>query len=208
MNEPPIKLAKAVSSNSTNYRGEIDAILLALKCILSSQSQVSANTIHIFRDSIAAITAITSLAPEEIIHNKKEEIIHISNLLKCFSFNFGITQNEEADRLAKLGAQAARKMIKEHEISLGTAKAKIKTLSLLVPKIDHFTLKRRRFLLKHTSSKMIGKIFRLKSSQNLLPLHKSKYDLANPENCLHVGHLSMNIISWLNVKILSCSKPT
>ena len=37
-NEPPIKLAKAVSSNSTNYNGEIDAILLALKHILSAQS--------------------------------------------------------------------------------------------------------------------------------------------------------------------------
>ena len=27
MNKPPIKLAKAVFSNSTNYHGEIDAIL-------------------------------------------------------------------------------------------------------------------------------------------------------------------------------------
>ena len=93
-------------------------------------------------------------------------------------------------------------MTKELEISLTTAKAKNKTLSQkiweicwdrlvsckyqsVVPKIDRFTLKRRRFLLKHTSSKIIRKIFRLKkSSHNLLPAHKSKYDLATPSNCL------------------------
>ena len=45
MNEPPIKLATAVSSNSTNYNREIDAVLLVLKHILSAQPEVSANTI-------------------------------------------------------------------------------------------------------------------------------------------------------------------
>ena len=34
-----------------------------------------------------------------------------------------------------------------------------------------------RFLLKHTNSKMIRKILRLNSGQNLLPAHKSGYDL-------------------------------
>ena len=208
MNKPPIKLAKGVFSKSTNYNGEIDAILLALKHILSGQSQFSANTIHIFSNGIAAINAITSFSPQEINHDKIEEIIRINNSLKCFSFNVtyspahcGITQNEEADRLAKVGAQVVRKMIKGQEINLGTAKAKNKTLSFkiwetrwdrlvsckyqsIVPKIDQFTIKRRRFLLKHTSSKMIRKIFRLKSSHNLLPAHKSKYDLATPSNCL------------------------
>ena len=117
-NKPPIKLAKAVSSNITNCHGEIDAILLALKHILSAQSQFRANTIHIFSDSIAAINAITSFSPQEIHHDKIEEIICISNSLKCFSFNItyspahcGITQNEEAGRLAKVGAKAAQKMI-------------------------------------------------------------------------------------------------
>ena len=92
-------------------------------------------------------------------------------------------------------------MIKEQEISLATAKTKNKTLSLkiwetcwdrlgsckyqsIVPKIDQFTLKQRRFLIKHTSSKLIRKIFRLKNGHNLLPAHKSKYDLATPSNCL------------------------
>ena len=92
-------------------------------------------------------------------------------------------------------------MMKGQEISSATSKAKNKTLSLkiwetrwdrlvsckyqsIVPKIDQFTVKQRRFLLKHTSSKMIREIFRLKSSHNLSPAHKSKYDLATPSNCL------------------------
>ena len=54
------------------------------------------------------------LSLQEIHHDKIEEIIHISNSLKCFSFNVtyspvhcGITHNEGADRLAKTGVQAA-----------------------------------------------------------------------------------------------------
>lgn len=66
INKPPIKLAKVVSSNSTNDHGEVDAILLALKYILSAQSQVSANTIHIFSNSIAEINVITSLSLQAI----------------------------------------------------------------------------------------------------------------------------------------------
>ena len=87
MNKPPIKLAKPVSSNTTNYHGETDAILLTLTHILSPKSQFRANTIHIFSDSITAINAITSFAPREIHHDKIDEIIRISNSLKCFSFN-------------------------------------------------------------------------------------------------------------------------
>ena len=69
---------------------------------------------------IDAINAITSLSPQEIYHYKLEEIMHICNWHNFFSFNVtyspahcGITQNEEADRLAKVGTQAAQKMIKE-----------------------------------------------------------------------------------------------
>ena len=109
INKPPIKLEKAVPSNNTNYHCEIDAILPALRYILSAQSQFIAYTIHIFSDSVAAINAITSLSPQEIRHGKIEEIIHISNSLKFFSFNVkyslahcGINQNEQADILAKV----------------------------------------------------------------------------------------------------------
>ena len=49
---------------------------------------------------------------------------------------------------------------------------------------DQFTLKRRVFLLKHTSSKMIRKIFRLKSGHNLLLAHESKYYLGTPSHCV------------------------
>ena len=128
MNEPPIKLATAVSSNSTNYNREIDAILLVLKHILSAQPEISANTIYMFRDSIVAINA-TSLSPQEIHQIKIEEIISISNSLKCFSFNVthspahcSIPRKEEAGRLAKVGMWAAQKMIREQKISLATAK--------------------------------------------------------------------------------------
>ena len=58
------------------------------------------------------MNGIISLSPEEIHHDKIDKIIDISNSLNCFSFNVtyspahcGITQNEEADRLAKVGAQ-------------------------------------------------------------------------------------------------------
>ena len=85
MNKPPSKLAKAVSSNSTNYHGEIDAIL-ALKHILSAQPHFSANTIHMFRDSIVTINVITCLPPEEVHHGKIEEIIHIQQLTEMFFF--------------------------------------------------------------------------------------------------------------------------
>ena len=137
--KPPLKLEKAVPSSNTNCHSEIDAILLALKYILSAPSQFSLYTIHIFSDSVPSINAITSLSPQEIHHGKIEEIIHISNSLKCFSFNVkyspahcSINQNEQADRLAKVGAQTARKIINEHKISSGTAKAKNKTLSLKI----------------------------------------------------------------------------
>ena len=79
MNKPPIKLAKVVSSNCTNCHGEIDDILLALEHMLSAQFQFSAHTFHIFSDSYAAINATTSLSPQEIHHDKIEELIHISN---------------------------------------------------------------------------------------------------------------------------------
>ena len=55
INHPPTKLAKAVSLNSTNYHGEIDANPLALNHIPLAQSHVSANIIHVFSDSIASI---------------------------------------------------------------------------------------------------------------------------------------------------------
>ena len=75
INESPVKLAKAFSSNSTSYHGEIDAILLVITHIFSTKSKVNANAIHIFSDSIATISAITSLSPQEIHHDRMEEII-------------------------------------------------------------------------------------------------------------------------------------
>ena len=70
INKSPVKLAKAISSNSTNYHGEIEVILLELKHMFSAQSQCSANTIHIVSDSITAINSVTYLSPQEIIMTK------------------------------------------------------------------------------------------------------------------------------------------
>ena len=54
------------------------------------------------------------LSPQETHHDKMEEMIHISNLLICFSFNMtyspghcSITQNKEAHRLAIVRASVA-----------------------------------------------------------------------------------------------------
>lgn len=83
INEPPIK---TVSSNSTNYYGEIDVVLLALKHISSTHSEVSTHTINIFSHSIVVTDAIKSLSTQEGNLDKIEKIIHISSLPKCFSF--------------------------------------------------------------------------------------------------------------------------
>ena len=107
---------KVVSSNSTSYHGEIDGILLAFKNILSTQSEVSANLIHIFSDSIAAINALTLLYPQEMHHEKIEEIIlNFSNL--------NITQNEEEDRLAKVRVQAAWAKYQENRNKLSNSQS-------------------------------------------------------------------------------------
>ena len=66
MNKPTIKLAKAVSSNSTTYHGEIVAILLVISHILSTQSELSANTVRIFSDCNAAINVMISWSLQEI----------------------------------------------------------------------------------------------------------------------------------------------
>ena len=71
-------------------------------------------------------------------HDKIEEIIHISNLLNCFSCNItycpahcGITQNEEADRLAKVGVQYC---LSEKGNKLSNSQSqKLKHSSLKVP---------------------------------------------------------------------------
>ena len=92
-------------------------------------------------------------------------------------------------------------MIREQKISFATDKTENKTLPLktwetcwdrhcsckyqsIVPKTDQFTFEQRWFMLKHKSSKMIRKIFRIKSCHNLLPAYKSKYDPVTPSQCV------------------------
>ena len=78
MNKTPTKPPEAVFLNSTKYHGEIDAILLALKHIISGQSQFGANAIHIFSDSVAAVNPIANPSSHEIHHDKIKGIIHIA----------------------------------------------------------------------------------------------------------------------------------
>ena len=141
------------------------------------------------------------MSPQEINHGKIEEIIHISNSLKCFSLNVTyspahwyrhrqISKNRSTscpknDQGA--GNKLSNSLGQKHCALINICETCCDRLvsckyQSIVPKIDQFTLKQRRFLLKHTNSKMTRKIFRLKSGLNLLPAHKSRYDLATLSN--------------------------
>ena len=119
-------------------------------------------------------------------------------------------------------------MIKEKEIKLATAKAKNKTIFLkvwetqwdrqgsckyqsIVLKINQFSFKWKRFLLKDTSSKIIVKKFRLESGHNLLPAHKSKYDVATPSNCI-TCEIPFNecylLVEWKNLELFQTNLTT
>ena len=110
LNKPAIKLARAVSNNSTNYHAEVEAPL-SLKYIKSLSTPWSFNNVHMFSDSIAAINAIISPTQQDLRSNLIEEIKYISNSIELVtifathsSAHKGIANNKEADRLAKIGA--------------------------------------------------------------------------------------------------------
>ena len=64
INNPPIKFGKAVSKFSTNYHGELEAILLSLKYIRTI-NLIGIKKVHIFTDSMSSIQAITSTKQQE-----------------------------------------------------------------------------------------------------------------------------------------------
>ena len=64
INNPPIKFAKAVSKFSTNYHGELEAILLSLK-YLRTINLIEIKKVHIFTDSMSSIHSITSTKQKE-----------------------------------------------------------------------------------------------------------------------------------------------
>ena len=115
INNPPIKFEKAVSKLSTNYHGELEAILLSLKHIRTT-NLIGIKKVHIFTDSLSSIQAITSTKQQESFNDIIEEIKRISNELR--TLNFAITHvfshndikvNEEGDKLAKVGVKLASK---------------------------------------------------------------------------------------------------
>ena len=64
INNPPIKFGKAVSKLSTNYHGELEAILLSLKYIRTI-NLIGIKKVHIFTDSMSSIQAIISTKQQE-----------------------------------------------------------------------------------------------------------------------------------------------
>lgn len=110
LNKPAIKLARAVSNNSTNYHAEKEAPL-SLKYIKSLSTPWSFNNVHMFSDSIAAINAIISPTQQDLRSNLIEETKYISNSIEPVTIfsthspvHSGIAHNKESDRLAKIGA--------------------------------------------------------------------------------------------------------
>ena len=89
INNPPIKFAKAVSKFSTNYHGELEAILLSLK-YLRTINLIAIKKVHIFTDSMSSIQAITSTKQQESYNDTIEQIKRISNELR--PLNFAITR--------------------------------------------------------------------------------------------------------------------
>ena len=88
INNLPIKFVKAVSKFSTNYHGELEAILLSLK-YLRTINLIEIKKVHIFTDIMSSIQAITSTKQQESYNDTIEQIKRISNELR--PLNFAIT---------------------------------------------------------------------------------------------------------------------
>ena len=133
----PIKLAKAVHSNSNSFEGELHAIEMATKLI--SEKPSTNRPIHIFSDCQSAIQAVVSpviqnnyhLVISKIHNNIKQIQTANSNTINInwVPGHCNINQNEEADRLAKTGANLAGKVNKQKVITINEAKAHNKSLS-------------------------------------------------------------------------------
>ena len=155
---------------------------------------------HIFTDSMSSIQAITSTKQQESYNDTIKQIKRISNELR--PLNFAITHvfshidvkfNEEADKLAKVGAKLARKLHQTKELTISMAKKVNKNCSIeiwgnrwarqshakdknIVPEINSATLNHRNLLQKITPAPHAKKLFRLKTGHNLLPAHRCKID--------------------------------
>jgi len=132
MDTDPIKLHKAISTNSTSYHGELAAIKLALEYLVSTNSmKTSTNGVNILTDCQSALSAVCS-STSVTNHNKlvtdildlvdfiKAKDIHVS--LTWVAGHAGLHGNEIADACAKLGAQEAAEMDPTCDDSLITIK--------------------------------------------------------------------------------------
>ena len=137
----PTMLASAVSSQSNNVHGEIFAIKLACSNISKAIKKGKHRSINIFCDCQSAILVVANLEKAE---NYSSLIREIQLILFELQYNYNvdihffwvpghaeIPQNEEADRLAKVGAKHAIRCEMYHPITFAEASRSIKRITAL-----------------------------------------------------------------------------
>ena len=92
---------------SSNYRAEILAICTAAEHLLESGKQIG--NIIIFTDSLSTLQTLNSVDPDQTIQGLHSSLAKLtaqhSASLQWVPAHVGLTGNERADRLAKIGSQ-------------------------------------------------------------------------------------------------------
>ena len=92
----------------SNYRAEILAICTAAEHLLESAKQMG--NVAIFTDSLSTLQVLNSTDPDQMIQGLHSSLAKLtarhSVSLQWVPAHVGLTGNERADRLAKIGCQA------------------------------------------------------------------------------------------------------
>ena len=92
----------------SNYRAEILAISTAAEHLLESRKKMGNTTI--FADSLSTLQALNSADPDQMIQGLHSSLAKLTAQftvsLQWVPAHVGLTGNEKADRLAKIGSQA------------------------------------------------------------------------------------------------------
>ena len=92
----------------SNYRAEILAISTAAEHLLESRKKMG--SIAIFTDSLSTLQALNSADPDQMIQGLHSSLAKLTAQftvsLQWVPAHVGLTGNEKADRLAKIGSQA------------------------------------------------------------------------------------------------------
>ena len=136
--EPPIKLAKAVLCFLTNYHRELEAIVICLEYIDTTNLE-GITKVSILTDSMPATQAIILTNQHNTLHLLTSEIKRIAHKLKTIKFSItsshqNIKHNEEADCWQNDDAKLAKKHLVVTHLTLSTTKAinKIHCIDTLV----------------------------------------------------------------------------